>query len=72
MLTDRACRSAKPKDRAYKLADAKGLYLYVTPTGFRSWRWKYRFAGIEKRLTFGAYPEVSLAKARQKRDEAAG
>jgi integrase len=72
MLTDTACRSAKPKDRAYKLADAKGLYLYVTPTGFRSWRWKYRFAGIEKRLTFGAYPEVSLAKARQKRDEAAG
>jgi integrase len=71
MLTDTTCRSAKPRDKAYKLADSKGLYLFVTTSGFRSWRWKYRFAGAEKRLTFGGYPEISLASARQQRDEAA-
>lgn len=70
MLTDLRCRSAKPQERPYKLADEKGLYLYVTPTGFRSWRWKYRFAGKEKRLTFGPYPEVKLNEARELRDEA--
>ena len=70
MLSNLRCRTAKPQDAAYKLADERGLYLYVTPTGFRSWRMKYRFAGKEKRLTFGGYPEVSLAQARDLRDEA--
>ncbi|MCE7798208.1 integrase arm-type DNA-binding domain-containing protein [Sphingobium sufflavum] len=70
MLTDIRCRSAKPKDKPYKLADAHGLYLYVTTSGFRSWRLKYRFDGKEHRLTFGPYPDISLADAREARDEA--
>nr|WP_047170179.1 integrase arm-type DNA-binding domain-containing protein [Sphingomonas sp. Y57] len=69
-LTDKACRDAKKKDAPYKLADSAGLYLYVTAAGARSWRFKYRFAGKEKRLTFGLYPEVSLAEARDRRDAA--
>jgi integrase len=64
MLTDRQIRAAKPAKRAYKLADAHGLYLYVTPKGSRLWRLKYRLAGVEKVLSFGPYPEVSLAAAR--------
>ncbi|HEY0626376.1 MAG TPA: integrase arm-type DNA-binding domain-containing protein [Allosphingosinicella sp.] len=71
MLTDLACRQAKAKEQPYKLTDGKGLYLFVTPSGFRSWRMKYRCpAGKEKTLTFGAYPEISLGEAREKRDEA--
>lgn len=70
MLTELQCRKAAAKDKAYKLTDEKGLHLYVTQTGFKSWRYKYRFAGKEKRLTFGAWPEVSLKEARDRRDEA--
>lgn len=65
MLTDKQCRNAKPKERAYKLADGQGLHLYVSTTGHRSWRLKYRFAKKERRLVFGAYPEVGLAEARE-------
>lgn len=57
-------------DTPYKKADAKGLYLEVFPNGSKLWRLKYRIAGKEKRLAFGAYPAVSLAKARQLADEA--
>jgi integrase len=70
MLNDVKARHAKPRDKDYKLADSGGLYLFVTRTGFKSWRMKYRFAGKEKRLTFGAYPEVPLAEARERRDSA--
>lgn len=70
MLTELQCRKAAPADKAYKLTDEKGLHLYVTPTGFKSWRYKYRFDGKEKRLTFGPWPEVSLREARGRRDEA--
>jgi integrase len=70
MLTDIKVRNAKPSEKDYKLADSGGLYLYVTTKGYRSWRMKYRFAGREKRLTFGPYPEVSLVEAREKRDQA--
>ncbi|WP_242140899.1 integrase arm-type DNA-binding domain-containing protein [Sphingomonas sp. TREG-RG-20F-R18-01] len=70
MLTEIVCRNAKPRDKAYKLADEKGLYLFVTTTGFRSWRMKYRFGLVEKRLTIGPYPEVTLREARDARDEA--
>lgn len=70
MLTDIQCRKAAKKDKPYKLADSLGLYLYVTPTGFRSWRFKYRHDGKEKRLIFGPYPEVSLVEARELRDTA--
>ncbi|HHF7367644.1 TPA: tyrosine-type recombinase/integrase [Legionella bozemanae] len=61
--------NAKPKEKAYKLADEKGLFLYITPKGGMYWRMKYRFNGKEKLLALGIYPDVSLAKARDKRDE---
>ncbi len=70
MLTDLKVRTAKPRDRDYKLTDSGGLYLYVTTKGYRSWRMKYRFGGKEKTLTFGPYPEVPLSEARDRRDAA--
>jgi len=69
-LKDVTIRSVKPKERAYKLADEKGLFLFVKPNGSKSWRFKYRFAGKEKLLSIGLYPEVSLAYARDVRDKA--
>lgn len=70
MLTDVAIRRIKPAGKVRRYADAQGLYLEVTPTAAKYWRMKYRFAGREKRLAFGVYPEVSLAEARTRRDEA--
>lgn len=61
---------AKPREKAYKLSDQKGLYLLVNPSGSKQWRLKYRFAGKEKKLALGTYPEVSLAQARDKQLEA--
>ena len=69
-LTDIAIRTAKPTDKPYKLADGGGLYVEVYPTGGKLWRLKYRFGGKEKRLSFGAYPVVSLKDARERRDNA--
>lgn len=69
-LTDVAVRKIKPTDKAFKVADEKGLHLLVSPSGGKLWRLKYRFEGKEKLLSFGAYPDVSLAKAREKRDTA--
>lgn len=69
-LTNTACLGAKPKDKPYKLTDGQGLYLEVMPNGSKYWRFKYRFAGKEKRLAFGVYPEVSLKEARDGRAEA--
>jgi len=70
MLTDAQAKKAAPREKPYKMADAGGLYLYVATTGLRSWRMKFRFQGVEKLLTFGPYPDVSLSEARQKRDDA--
>jgi integrase len=69
-LTDTAIRNAKPKDKPYKLADEKGLFLLVNPNGSRWWRLKFRIGGKEKLLSLGVYPAVSLKEARDKRDEA--
>lgn len=69
-LNARQVESAKARDNAYKLADGLGMYLFVAPSGAKSWRLKYRFLGKEKTLTFGLYPAISLADARKKRDEA--
>jgi integrase len=66
-LTDIKCRSAKPTKKARKLSDGGGLYLEVMPNGSKYWRLKYRFAGKEKRLAIGVYPEISLGQAREKR-----
>ena len=70
MLTVVACEKARAKDRDYKLADAGGLYLFVTKSGHRSWRFKYRFGGKERRLIFGSFPEMALKVARDQRDAA--
>jgi integrase len=64
-LTDTQIRQAKPKDKNYKLSDGRGLFLLVTHTGAKYWRVKYRIAGIEKLLSIGVYPSVSLKKARK-------
>jgi integrase len=70
-LTQLQVRNAKPREKAYKLADGGGLYLEVTPKGGKLWRMKFRqLDGTENRLSFGAYPEVSLIDAREKRDQA--
>ncbi|NLS28137.1 Prophage integrase IntA [Sphingomonas sp. S2M10] len=70
MLTDAKCRAAKATGKAYKLSDARGLYLFVTASGYRSWRWKYRLRGKEQKLVLGSYPDMSLSKARDSRDAA--
>jgi integrase len=69
-LTDMKCRSARPQDRAVRLYDERGLYLEVSPSGGRWWRFKYRFAGREKRLSLGVYPDVDLKRARARCDDA--
>ncbi|EGO4299133.1 tyrosine-type recombinase/integrase [Escherichia coli] len=69
-LNARQVDAAKPREKAYKLADGAGLYLEVVPSGSRYWRMKYRFNGKEKRMVFGVYPAVSLAQARALRDDA--
>jgi integrase len=69
-ITDVKARTAKAKDKPYKVSDCDGLFLLVTPTGGKWWRFKYRFGDKEKLLSFGTYPEVSLSFARDKRSEA--
>lgn len=63
-------KNLKPKDKSFKKFDEKGLYIEVTTKGSKHWRFKYSFAGKEKRLAMGSYPEISLKEARDKRDEA--
>jgi len=69
-LKDVQIRALRAAQRPFKKADGKGLYVEVSPTGSKLWRYKYRYAGKEKRLTFGAHPEVTLAEARRRREEA--
>jgi integrase len=69
-LTDTAIRKAKPEAKPYKMADGGGMYIEVMPNGSKYWRLKYRFGGKEKRLALGVYPAISLADARERREEA--
>lgn len=69
-LTDTAIKKAKPGAKPVKLSDGKGLYLLVSPAGSKLWRWKYRVLGKEKVMALGAYPDVSLAQAREGMAEA--
>jgi len=69
-LSDIQVKSAKPKEGDYKLSDGFGLHLLVTHTGGKLWRLQYRSGGKQKLLSFGAYPAVTLAEARQRRDDA--
>lgn len=68
--TDKAIKAAKPESKQYKMSAGQGMYLQVMPNGSKLWRLKYRHGGKEKTLSFGAYPEVTLAQARLKREEA--
>ncbi|MGO7666553.1 tyrosine-type recombinase/integrase [Rhizobium ruizarguesonis] len=69
-LTDVQIRNAKKSKKPYKLPDGKGLYLYVSTAGGKSWRLDYAYFGKRKTLTLGAYPAIGLAEARSRRDEA--
>jgi integrase len=69
-LTDTEIRKAKAKASAYRMSDGGGLYLFVTPPGGKLWRWKYRFEGREKLMSFGSYPDVSLSLARERHVQA--
>jgi integrase len=64
-LTDTEIRKAKAKDKAYRMGDTGGLYLWITTAGGKLWRWKYRHEKEEKLMSFGKYPDVSLALARE-------
>ena len=70
-LTDTALKALKPKDKPYTLADERGLYVEVFPTGGVIWRFRYRLSGKQEKLTLGKYPALTLKNARVKRDEAA-
>lgn len=69
-LNDARCRAAKSDGKTLKLFDGGGLFLYLAPTGSKTWRLAYRIDGRPQTLSIGPYPAVSLAEARQKRDEA--
>ena len=68
-LTDTAIKNAKPLSRQYRLTDGQGLYLLIRPNGSKLWRQDYRFAGKDKTLSVGIYPDVPLKLARERRDE---
>jgi integrase len=69
-LTVTKLQSLKPSAKLYRVADSLGLSIEVKTNGLKYWRYRYRFGGTPKMLSFGAYPEISLAEARQARDEA--
>ena len=69
MLSDVSIRKAKASSKPPKLTDGRGLYVLLTPAGQRWWSFKYRFAGKEKLLSLGVYPDVSLKQARDKCEE---
>lgn len=69
-LTDLQIKKAKPREKQYKIYDGGGLFLIITPTGGKWWRFKYRYNDKEKTLSLGTYPEISLSDARKLREEA--
>lgn len=69
-LSETQVRNAKAKEKDLKLFDGRGLYLLVTPSGGKLWRFKYLFEGKEKLISFGSYPEISLSEARERREAA--
>lgn len=64
MLTDTKIKSLKPKEKPYKVADRDGLYLQVSTSGVKSFKFNYRFAGRQETITFGQYPVITLTMAR--------
>ena len=69
-LTATAVKTARPAEKTKRMYDERGLYLEVSPASGKWWRFKFRFAGKEKRLSLGVFPEISLKDARERRDEA--
>lgn len=69
-LNNQACKTAKPKDKQYKMFDGEGLFLLVKPNGSKLWQFKYRIFGKEKLISFGSYTLTSLAEAREERAKA--
>src|SRR5271156_6311557 len=69
-LSDAKVRNSKPRTKPYKIYDGEGLFLLVMPSGSKYWRLKYFFAGKEKVLALGVYPEIDLADARGRRAQA--
>lgn len=69
-LSDSAIRAFKPKEKRYKKTDQRGLFIEIEPNGSKLWRWKYRYQGREKRISLGRFPEVSLAQARRRQEDA--
>lgn len=70
MLTNAAVKAARARASAYKIADERGLHLFVAPTGRKSFRWRFRFAGQEQLLTIGQWPDISLDAARARAEAA--
>lgn len=70
MLTDKAVRAAAPKEKRYKISDGNSLPLHVSKKGRKTWRFKFRFGNKEQLLILGTYPDISLADARERRNEA--
>jgi len=68
-LSEFAVRKAKPRQKPYKLSDGGGLFLHIQPSGSKLWRLKYRVGGKEKLLSYGPYPQITIAEARKKREE---
>ena len=68
-LTDTAVRNARPGAKPVKLFDERGLFLIVTPSGGKWWRFRYKFDGKEKLLSLGVYPDVPLASRTVKDEE---
>jgi len=69
-LTETRLRALKVKDKPYKVADQRGLYIEVTPSGGKLWRFRYRIGKVEKKLAIGSYPDISLKQAREATYEA--
>ena len=69
-LTDIAVRKAKPGEKPYKLTDGHGLFLLVQPSGGKLWHYKYSFGAKEKLIALGPYPDVTLAAARERHQQA--
>lgn len=67
-LTNVAVRAAKPADKLYRLSDGKSLFLKVSPSGWKSWEFRFKSGGIVKAYVIGPYPEVGLGAARDERD----
>ena len=69
-LSDTQIKRIKPTTKPRKVSDGGGLFLWITPSGGRLWRWAYRYQGLAKLMTFGKYPDVTLAQARERHAEA--